>query len=119
VLASNVANADTPNYQARDFDFSAALRSAVAGSASGDGPTLALKTSSSSPMHIVSGPGAVGNGTPPAVGFRVPEQASMDGNTVDMDRERAAIAQNGMRYETSLRFINSSVRSLLTAIRGD
>lgn len=116
VLASNIANADTPNYKARDLDFAGALRQAT-GAAAPHG-VVAVRTRL--PMAPVGGaqhtPGA-----PAAVklGYRQPQQVSIDGNTVDLDRERASFADNSLRYEATLRFINGSVRNLLSAIRGD
>ena len=95
VLASNIANADTPGYQARDFDFAAALSSARAAQATGDGTPEA-----------------------PTLLWRTADQPSLDGNTVDLDRERAHFADNAMRYEATLRFINHDVRTLLSAITG-
>jgi flagellar basal-body rod protein FlgB len=97
VLAANIANADTPNYKARDIDFAKVLNEATSRSATAQGDI---------------------NSTARAA-FRVPEQASGDGNTVDMDRERANFADNAVRYEATLRFINGRVRGLLSAIRGD
>lgn len=93
LLASNIANADTPGYVARDLDFAGALRDAV--SASG---------------------GVRGN---PEVHLRyaAPSQTSVDGNTVDMDRERASFADNSVKYEATLRFINGHVRSLMDAMK--
>ena len=64
-------------------------------------------------------PAAPGAPATPTLGFRLPQQASIDGNTVDLDRERANFADNSLRYEATLRFINGSVRNLVSAIRGD
>ncbi|MBX3592320.1 MAG: flagellar basal body rod protein FlgB [Burkholderiaceae bacterium] len=116
VLASNIANADTPNYKARDFDFARALREAAGpGAPRGAGPVaprLPLAPAGGAP----AAPGAPGI---PALGYRLPQQASIDGNTVDLDRERANFADNSLRYEATLRFINGGVRNLISAIRGD
>jgi flagellar basal-body rod protein FlgB len=123
VLAGNIANADTPGFKARDFDFAAALRQAVGSGASGAAPGGQLRTvgqsagGRSDPRHLPR-PGAAG-GTDPKLLYRQPEQPSIDGNTVDLDRERANFADNSVRYEATLRFINGSVRTILSAIRGD
>ena len=115
VLASNIANADTPGFQARDFDFQAALKAAV-GTQAGDGSRVV----STNPRHLpLSHRGADGSLTVSTLAYRRPEQASVDGNTVDMDRERANFADNAVRYEAALRFINSHVRTMVSAIRGE
>jgi flagellar basal-body rod protein FlgB len=115
VLASNIANADTPGFKARDFDFTSALKTAV-GQRIGEQATVV----STSPGHLpFAGRAADGSLTVSTLAYRRPEQASADGNTVDMDRERANFADNALRYEASLRFINSSVRTMVSAIRGE
>ena len=108
VLAGNIANADTPGYQARDFDFAQALATARAGTGAGG-----MQTTNAA--HL----GSTG-GTPddPALQWRTPEQPSLDGNTVDLDKERARFADNALRYEATLRFINNDVRQILSAITG-
>lgn len=113
VLASNIANADTPGYQARDMDFAAALRQAT-----GAAPGAALRPTAAStdPRHLALQPAVAGQS---ALQYRVPEQRSLDRNTVDLDRERANFADNAVRYEATLRFIDGSVRTMLSAIRGD
>lgn len=128
VLASNIANADTPNYQARDFDFSQALRSATGVVATG-GPAaaggLALAATSAGHSGGAGAPSSflpVGTARNPGrveLSWRTPEQPSLDRNTVDLDRERASFADNSMRYEATLRFINGNVRNVLSAIRGE
>lgn len=114
VLASNIANVDTPNYKARDFDFGQALRQATGGSASSHAGTAP-------PLRLPLRAGGTLPGTPGGtrLAWRVSGQPSIDGNTVDLDRERASFADNSLRYEATLRFINGNVRNLLSAIRGD
>ncbi|MCX7962306.1 MAG: flagellar basal body protein [Burkholderiales bacterium] len=90
VLASNIANADTPGYRAVDFDFARALREALA------------RPGAPAPRPVPQ----------PAA------QPSADGNTVDMDAERAKFADNAVRYEAALRALNGQIRTLLDAIRG-
>jgi flagellar basal-body rod protein FlgB len=120
VLASNIANADTPHYKARDFDFRAALSQAtgVALNAGGAPAVATVAPGRTAAGHLGPGAGAVGGGAPGPMLYRTPLQTALDGNTVDMDMERAAFADNSVRYEASLRFINGQIRSLMTAING-
>lgn len=109
LIAGNIANADTPGYQARDLDFAAALREATAGA--GTHGSLAATRAG----HIAAPTGARAE---PRLLYATPAQPALDGNTVDMDRERASFADNTVKYEATLRFINGSVRTMLDAIRG-
>jgi flagellar basal-body rod protein FlgB len=109
LIASNIANADTPGYVARDMDFAQALKEATGALQ----PARALATSQ--PGHIGGTPGARGE---PNLLFATPSQTNLDRNTVDMDRERANFADNSVKYEATLRFINGDVRTMLDAIRG-
>lgn len=111
VLASNIANADTPNYKARDFDFRSALATAVGAQS----VRAAVEPARTSAGHLAAAGGA--SGAPPLL-YRTPLQTSLDGNTVDLDRERANFAENTVRYEASLRFLNGQIRTLLAAING-
>ncbi|MCM2338180.1 MAG: flagellar basal body rod protein FlgB [Lysobacter sp.] len=96
LLSANLANADTPNYKAQDLDFNRALQAAMQ-PGPGDG---------------ISQAGAL------ARFERASSQPSLDGNTVDGDREKAAFGQAALEYRASLSFIESKVRSMLTAITG-
>ena len=109
LIASNIANADTPGYVARDMDFAQALKEAT-GSLQ---PAKALAVSQ--PGHLGGTPGARGE---PNLLYATPSQTNLDRNTVDMDRERANFADNAVKYEATLRFINSNVKTALDAIRG-
>lgn len=109
VLAGNIANADTPNYQARDFDFSAALGHALAGRGTGS-----LTMTATSPRHWQ--PNSEGNA--PRLQYRQPTQPSADGNTVDMDVERSQFAENAVSYEASMTFITHQIRALTAALQG-
>jgi flagellar basal-body rod protein FlgB len=104
VLSANIANADTPGYKAVDFDFSRALGEAMAKPAA----------TATAPGHIPIGPrpGA------PAVQYRTPSQPSIDGNSVEMDAERAQFADNAIRYEATLRLLNGQIKSMMSAISG-
>jgi flagellar basal-body rod protein FlgB len=120
VLASNIANADTPNYKARDFDFRAALAQATgvqmnAGGASPAGAARQDPARTAAGHMSAAAPGAPGS---PTLLYRTPLQTALDANTVDMDMERAAFADNTLRYEAGLRFINGQIRTLMTAING-
>jgi flagellar basal-body rod protein FlgB len=114
LIASNIANADTPNFKARDIDFASALQGALARSAPPAG-VLAQ----TAPAHV-AGIGQRGdylpNGTP--VLYRVPAQGSADNNTVDMDVERNQFADNALRYEAGITMINLQIRGMMAAIQG-
>jgi flagellar basal-body rod protein FlgB len=110
LLASNIANADTPNYKARDFDFASALQGAMTGS----GDKLAVSTTS--PAHLAGATGDSVMGAP--VMYRKPVQPSADGNTVDMDVERSQFADNALRYEASVRFVSDKAKEVLAALQG-
>ncbi|MGZ8289259.1 MAG: flagellar basal body rod protein FlgB [Telluria sp.] len=114
LLASNIANADTPGYKARDIDFTAALQGAMA---KGAGPGGTLKTTAANHMNGATGnPDILPNGTP--VQYRGQVQGAVDGNTVDMDVERNQFADNALRYEAGITLINSQIRGLMAAIQG-
>lgn len=112
VLASNIANADTPGYQARDLDFAQALSRALGAPASGAAPAL-LRTAA---RHLDAN-GSHGAALAAPLVYRTVAQPSIDNNTVDVNVERAQFADNAMRYEASLTFINSKIKSLLTALQ--
>ena len=105
ILATNLANADTPGYQARDLDFAAVL--------AGEGEQGAM---------LVTHGRHLGGADPDfsyALRYREPLQASLDQNSVDVQAERAAFADNAMRYQASLTFLNGRIRGLLSALRGE
>ena len=110
VLSSNIANADTPGYKARDFDFNTALATAKAGG---------LRLHGTSTLHI--GTPRAGVNTMSTEGFlqyRIPMQSTLDGNTVETDVEQAAFAENALMYRASLAFLDSQIRTLKFAIKG-
>jgi flagellar basal-body rod protein FlgB len=112
VLASNIANADTPNYKARDVDFNSALKQAM--STSAPAQDALVKTS---PKHLAgTTAGMTASGAP--LLYRSAAQGSVDGNTVDMDVERNQFADNALRYEASVTFAAGELKKLLTAIQG-
>jgi flagellar basal-body rod protein FlgB len=111
LLAANIANAETPNYKARDFDFQTALDRATdqAGSRG-----LAIRVTHAAHMSA--------SGDDPRIGdllYRVPMQPSIDGNTVDGQMEKGAFAENSLHYMASLQFLNGRISGLLRAIRGE
>ena len=113
LLASNIANADTPGYVSRDLSFAQSLRQATGLGAKAE--TLAT----SQPAHLlrrIDAEGATASGA--GLTYALPSQTSLDRNTVDMDRERASFADNSVKFEATLRFLNGSVRTMLTAITG-
>lgn len=110
LLASNIANADTPNYKARDFDFSAAMNNALAGRAASGAMPLVRTTSG----HL-SGEGGTGSAH---LKFRTETQSAVDGNTVDMDVERAQIAENAIQYQILTQLIGDKFKGLRSAMAG-
>ncbi|MFM1988013.1 MAG: hypothetical protein RJA99_970 [Pseudomonadota bacterium] len=116
VIAGNIANADTPGFSARDFDFKSALAEAT-GTKPEAAAAPAVATTHAGHLGGPAAGGARIDST--ALKYRRTEQPSVDANTVDLDRERANFADNAVRYEAGLRFINGSVRTLLSAIRGE
>ena len=95
LLASNIANAATPNYKARDIDFNKALEAA---SAKGDSVDQAARG---------------------ALGYRVPLEASLDGNTVELSTEQTLFAENAVKYRTTLSFLEGRVGTIMQALKGE
>jgi len=106
VLSSNIANADTPNFKARDLDFADALKGARQES---------ISLTKTSDLHKQAwGTSQEGARTL----YRVPTQPTLDGNTVEMDVEQAAFAENALQYRASLAFLDGKIRSLRYALKG-
>ena len=97
LIATNIANADTPNYKAVDVDFTQALKAATSGPAATPG-TPAVER--------------------PQLLYRQPGQAALDGNSVEMDAEQAKFADNTVRYEAAMRFLSAQLKTLLAAVQG-
>ncbi len=112
VLAANIANADTPNYKARDFDFTSALREAMGGGGSLHLPDTQLALTSA--RHI---PAKAFTPDPAPLLYRQPLQPSMDGNTVDMDVERVQFADNTTRYQSDLTLISARIKTMMAALQ--
>lgn len=110
VLANNIANADTPGYQARDLDFHQVLKS-MSGQKGG---SLPLTSTSNSHANGLLNADSI-NG----LQYRATDQPSIDGNTVDLQKERTEFTRNTMEFNTSFTFVNSKIRGLMNAIRGE
>ncbi|WP_300085492.1 flagellar basal body rod protein FlgB [uncultured Nitrosomonas sp.] len=110
LLSGNIANADTPGFKAKDFDFSKAMQNAQSSQAI---QHSALSTTA--PRHI--GLADFRSITSVPKQYRIPQQPSIDGNTVDMDTERMQFVDNAMRYDAGLTFISGQFRTLLSAIK--
>lgn len=107
VLAANIANAETPNYHAKDFDFATTLQNAMQGTSEGlantDDGHMSLSSSSD-----------IGNTL-----YRLPTKTKSNGNTVEDEVEQAAFSENSVQYQTSLQFLNGTLRTLRLAIKGE
>jgi len=107
IIASNIANADTPNYKAKDMDFGSMLKKAQVSD-----QQFAMKTTNSQhltelkPLQSFS------------VMYRNTLNPSLDGNTVDMHVEQAKFSENAVKYQSSFTFLNSKINNLMLAIRG-
>ena len=112
LIANNLANADTPGYQARDIDFRQAMARAA-----GDNTTSGVHLSTTQAGHIGGAASADATGNPD-LKYRTPLAPALDGNTVDAQIEQAAFAENAVRYQATLTFLNAKFRGLLTAIMG-
>lgn len=106
ILSSNIANADTPNYKARDIDFKSELQKV-------QGTAVSLART-----HDLHQNAANINRLGAAVKYRVPVQPTLDGNTVETDVEQTAFAENAVHYRASLAFLDGQIRTLRFAIRG-
>ncbi len=107
ILASNVVNADTPGFKARDIDFRSVLRRETS-------QEVRLETTESD--HIRD-PGSVGS--MPRLLYRTATQPSLDGNTVDSQTEISAFSENAVRYQTTLHFLSGKFKGILSALRGE
>ncbi len=108
LLASNIANADTPNFKARDIDFAAALQGAL------DGRSAKLPLAAAAPGQ--QEPTGVADPAPAL--YRSVAQPSIDGNTVDMDVERERFAENAVHYQADLAILGQKIKLMLAAIQG-
>lgn len=111
LLASNIANADTPNFKARDIEFASALKGAMSEAPHATG--ILTKTAA---LHLNGGNSPSIHGAPML--YRTIQQGSVDGNTVDMDVERNEFTDNAIRYEAGLTMISTQIKNMLAAIQG-
>ena len=111
LLAANLANSDTPNYKARDLDFQAELKKLQANM----NTTASSGLKTTQPGHI----SGTNDGFSTEVIYRQSVQPSLDGNTVDTHAEHSAFMQNALNYQASLRFLNGSIQSMMTALKGE
>ena len=110
IIASNIANADTPGYVSRDLNFAQALRDATSNTAMTGAMELSASDSSAQDTSARVQRNLV---------YATPSQTNLDSNTVDMDRERAAFAENAVKYESTVRFVSGQVRTMLDAMKGN
>jgi flagellar basal-body rod protein FlgB len=110
VLSANLANADTPNYKARDFNFHAALQNVQQQQTSSGLHTTQIR-------HLDGGLPNLPGGSP--LSYRTPTQPSVDGNTVDEHLEHAEFMQNSLEFQTAFTLLNSRFKGLISAIRGE
>jgi flagellar basal-body rod protein FlgB len=124
IIASNIANADTPGYVARDLNFKEALTQMTQTRSSElSGSSVKMLSgatgTTSHPQHLqLSGSTTSQLAGASSLAYTVQSQPSADGNSVDMDRERANFVDNSVRYESTLRFINGQSKTILSAIQG-
>ena len=116
VLASNIANADTPNFKARDIDFSKTLQQALGGRQSAVKPLPPVELARTDPGHLAGKPMSDGSEDSSLL-YRSVTQGSVDGNTVDMDVERSQFTDNGVHYEAGVTALNAQIKMLLSAIQ--
>jgi flagellar basal-body rod protein FlgB len=115
VISSNIANADTPGYAGRDINFKEALSAVNGTGQQSTAPSAPM--AASNPRHIPLQASTTSLDAT-ALRYTTQSQPAMDGNSVDMDRERANFVDNAVRYEATLRFINGQSKTLLSAIQG-
>ena len=124
VLASNIANADTPGFVGRDVNFKAAMEAALGSSSASSPLTLSRSGGTTSGANdarhipLQSTLGSLSTDGSAALAYTVQSQPSMDGNSVDMDQQRASFVDNAVHYEATLRFINGTSKTILSAIQG-
>jgi flagellar basal-body rod protein FlgB len=109
LLASNIANADTPHYKARDIDFKSALADTMAGRTQGN-----LSLARTSDRHIA---GTEDNRYGVSLQYRTEYQGAVDGNTVNMDVERSAFAENAVQTEALITFVRDQFQQISAALQ--
>ena len=107
VIASNIANVDTPNYKARDLDFSSVMATTQSNS---------MRTSHARHISVTNYQALQGDSM---VKYRLPNSASLDGNTVEINTENSLFTENSMRYQATNTFLNSKIKGIMSALRGE
>ena len=107
ILASNLANVDTPNYKARDIDFKSVLETQQS--------TSSMRINRTNNRHL-SQPGSVSHAS---LQYRVPLQSSLDGNTVDNHIEQGKFTDNAIHYQASLQFLSGRINGMIRALKGE
>ncbi|OCG20453.1 flagellar basal body rod protein FlgB [Gilliamella sp. App4-10] len=110
ILAANIANSDTPNYQARDIDFNAELSKAINNQNNFNHVGLNITSN----HHIQVKASIIPNQN---VLYRIPYQASADGNTVEMDQERTAFIDNSIHYQSNLTFLGEQFKNVMSVLQ--
>lgn len=121
VIASNIANADTPGYVGRDMNFASALKEATgleSASRLAASESTGMHGGATVQRHMPLSTQLPSSSLPGKLGYTVQTQPALDNNTVDLDRERANFVDNSVRYEATLRFINGNAKTMLSAIQG-
>lgn len=111
--AENIANADTPGYKAREMSFDRAMESALQTKSTAD-PGSPGRLLTNDPRQI----GGVASSSSVQEGYSIPDQPALDGNTVDLDRERVGYTQDAVGYQTTLSFLNSRISGIKSALKG-
>ena len=117
LLANNLANADTPGFKARDLDFRSAMAAATAPAGAQSAAALAAPAHGTAIGSV--DPSLATGSTDAFLKYRTPLAPALDGNTVDVQMEQSAFAENAVRYQATLSFLNNRFRSLMTAITGN
>lgn len=110
ILAANIANSDTPNYQARDIDFKTELNNALKNQSNAN--NIALRTTSNHHIQVSNSMTINQN-----LLYRIPYQASADGNTVEMDQERTAFIDNSIHYQSNLTFLSEQFKNVMSVLQ--
>lgn len=114
VLAANIANSTTPGYRARDYDFQEALKASMKEQSAGAAGNLNVGVTGTHAKHISTASVNDYGG----LLYRMPTRVSTNDNTVEADVEQAAFAENALRYQASLQFLNGSISGIRKAITG-
>lgn len=115
LISNNIANADTPGYKARDIDFQSVLESQTARQTNAPRSLSTAGLRQTHPDHLSASVTTTNNETL----YRTPTMPSLDGNSVDVQMEQTAFAENTIQYLASLRFVNGKIKGMMSAIKGE